>query len=152
MAGRHRPVAVVSSVGDNEGSESLMGAPLAAACQRTITIFSDPANALAVRAELALADGFYMRTRDDGRGRDEYRPDRVHLPELDRRALQRELRFPPWDHGTVPEFPFIAACLLHSVGFDARTSMTRPARPQPLGTVYRDTSLEGGWWWSTLRS
>ena len=144
VAGRHRPVAVVSSVGDNEGSESLMGGPLAAACQRIITIFSDRANAPAVRAELALADGFYMRTRDDGRGRDEYRPDRVHLPELDRRALQRDLRYPPWDHGTVPEFPFIAACLLHGVGFDARTGMTRPARPQPLGTVYRDTSLEWG--------
>ncbi len=136
---------MVSSVGDNEGSESLMGGPLADACQRTITIFSDPANAPAVRAELALADGFYMRTRDEGRGRDEYRPDKVHLPELDRRTLQRELRYPPWDHSTLAEFPFIAACLLHGVGFDARTGMTRLARPQPLGTVYyRDTSLKWG--------
>jgi hypothetical protein len=145
VAGRHRPVAVVSSVGDNEADETLIGGPLAAACQRTITIFSDPANAPAVRAELALADGFYMRsTRDDGGGRKEYRPDTVELPELERRQHQRALRYPPWDHAAVPEFPFITACLLQGVGFDARAGRTRPARPQPLGTVYRDTSLEWG--------
>lgn len=145
VAGRHRPVAVVSSVGEDLAGDSLIGGPLAAACLRTITIFSDPANAPAVRAELALASGFYMRsTRDDGRGRHEYRPDTVELPELDRRDHQRPLRFPPWDHAAVPEFPFITTCLLQGVGFNARAGRTRPARPQPLGTVYRDTSAEWG--------
>ena len=42
------------------------------------------------------------------------------------------------------EFPFIAACLLQGVAFDALEGVTHAARPEPLGTVYRDTSIEWG--------
>jgi hypothetical protein len=61
IAGRHRPVAVVSSLGDNLFDERLQGYFLTAASQRTITIFTDRANRPAIRAELALAAAYYMR-------------------------------------------------------------------------------------------
>ncbi len=85
IAGRQRPVAVVSSmsVGPSE-DETVQGYPLIAACQRIVTIFADSTNHRAIRAELALAEGFYIR--DGGR---EYHPDPVEeLPELSRRTYQ----------------------------------------------------------------
>ena len=42
------------------------------------------------------------------------------------------------------EFPLIAACLLQGIGFEVRQGVTRVALPEPLGTVYRDTSIEWG--------
>lgn len=144
VAGRHRPVAVVSSLGDNLATESLQGGPLVAACQRVAAIFAHPANAPAVRAELALADGFYAR----GDGQEQQRPAPAELPELDRRAHEPARRRRGWDRrsGAVvpPPFPFVASCLLQGVGFDARTGVTRAAHPEPLDTVYRDTSIEWG--------
>ncbi len=84
IAGRHRPVAVVSSLGDSSSEElTLQGYPLTAACQRVVTIFSDPTNHRAIRAELALAADYYMRDGDR-----EYRPNPVELPELSRRNYQ----------------------------------------------------------------
>lgn len=71
ICGRHRPVAVVSSLADNynEDETVLQGYPLAAACHRIVTIFPDQANHRAIRAELALAAGYYVRD-----GNQEYSP------------------------------------------------------------------------------
>lgn len=139
IAGRHRPIAVVSSLGDNMLDETLQGYRLTAACQRIITIFTDRTNHPAIRAELALAAAYY--TRD---GNHEYRQEPVELPELNRKYCQLALRRRHWDCTSVWEFPFIAACLLQGVGFDAQEGFTSAAHPEPLGTVYRDTSIEWG--------
>jgi hypothetical protein len=135
IAGRHRPVAVVSSLADHIHEETLLGSHLTAACQRTVTIFADQANHPAVRAELALAASYYMRDGDR-----EYRPEPVELPEL-RQPTRRKRH---WDHASVREFPFIAACLLQGVGFDAQAGITHVACPEPLGTVYRDSCIAWG--------
>lgn len=130
IAGRYRPVAIVSSICAED--ETLQGYPLVAACHRTVSIFTDRANHRAVRAELALATGYYMR---DG---SEYCLEPVELPDLNRRMPLPDQRL--WDRTRVREFPFIAACLLQGVGFDAQQGLTHVAYPEPLGTVYRDTS------------
>jgi hypothetical protein len=137
IAGRHRPVAIVSSVGADIDA-TLQGYPLTAACHRTITIFTDRANHRAVRAELALAAGYYMRGGDD-----EYRPELVELPDIDSHKQPcGDLRL--WDCASVRPFPFIAACLLQGVGFHAHEGFTNLAYPESLGVVYRDTSAEWG--------
>jgi hypothetical protein len=138
IAGHHRPVAVVSSTGDNvEPAESLQGYPLTACCHRIITIFSDPENHAAVRAELALAATYY-----GGESRPSKAP--VELPDLRRYVAPSPERWRPWDHDRVPESPFIAACLLQGVGFDAQSGRTCRTLLEPLGTVYRDSSLDWG--------
>lgn len=139
IAGRHRPVAVVSSVGDTEPEESIQGYPLTACCRRVVTIFADPANRLAIRAELALAASYYAKDNER-----EHRPEPVELPDFNRFRTPTKDRRRPWDRTGVREFPFIAACLLQGVGFDAQMGRTQPARPEPLATVYRDTSIEWG--------
>ncbi|KAI1333015.1 hypothetical protein F5Y16DRAFT_354591 [Xylariaceae sp. FL0255] len=137
IAGRHRPLAVISSVGDDiEPAESLQGHPLTACCQRITTIFSDAENHTAVRAELALASLYYSE------GKVAEPP--VELPEFLRGQTPSPRRWRPWDHDRMHEFPFITACLLQSVAFDAQRSRTCPALIEPLGTVYRDSSLEWG--------
>ncbi|KAI1412125.1 hypothetical protein F5Y13DRAFT_47659 [Hypoxylon sp. FL1857] len=138
IAGRHRPVAVVSSVSD-EPEESIMGYPLTACCRRIITIFGDPTNHLAIRAELALAVGYYVRDGDH-----EYLLEPMELPAYNRLISTTRERRRPWDRTSVREFPFIQACLLQGVGFDPQLGRTQRARPEPLATVYRDTSLEWG--------
>ncbi|KAI1109948.1 hypothetical protein F5Y14DRAFT_455530 [Nemania sp. NC0429] len=141
IAGRHRPVAVVSSTGDSsEPVESLQGYPLVACCRRAVTIFSDPENRAAVRAELALAHMYYQR----GESRPSEVPDPVELPDLRRYRGPAPGRWRPWDHDRVHEFPFIAACLLQGVAFDPQSGRTCRTLPEPLGTVYRDSSLEWG--------
>ncbi|KAH8161272.1 hypothetical protein CIB48_g6975 [Xylaria polymorpha] len=136
IAGRHRPVAVVSSPGTTEPAESLQGYPLTACCQRIVRIFADPANHTAVRGELALAADYYARD-----GGCEYRPEPVELPPYNRMQMFTPR---PWDRITVPEFPFISACLLQGVAFNPQVGRTAPTRPEPLATVYRDTSVEWG--------
>ncbi|KAI1282692.1 hypothetical protein F5Y07DRAFT_350634 [Xylaria sp. FL0933] len=136
IAGRHRPVAVVSSTGDNvEPAESLQGYPLTACCRRIVNVFSDAGNHAAIRAELALAADMYHGG--------ESRPP-VELPDLRRYGTPQPERWRPWDHDRVSEFPFIAACLLQSVAFDAQSGCTCRTLLEPLGTVYRDSSLEWG--------
>ncbi|KAI1172445.1 hypothetical protein F4777DRAFT_514149 [Nemania sp. FL0916] len=135
--GRHRAVAVVSSPGTTEPIESLQGYPLTACCERSVTIFADPANYRAIRSELALAESYYVR--DGGR---EYRPEPVELPDGNRR--NSPVRKRPWDHSSTREFPFIAACLLQGVGFTPRIGRTAPVSLEPLATVYRDDSIEWG--------
>ncbi|KAI1355310.1 hypothetical protein F5Y01DRAFT_173211 [Xylaria sp. FL0043] len=136
IAGRHRPVAVVSSTGDNvEPAESLQGYPLIACCRRIATVFSDAENHATIHAELALAADMYHGGQS--------RPP-VELPDLRRYGTPQPERWRPWDHDRVSEFPFIAACLLQSVAFDAQSGRTCRTLPEPLGTVYRDSSLEWG--------
>ncbi|KAI1422352.1 hypothetical protein F5Y12DRAFT_786816 [Xylaria sp. FL1777] len=148
IAGRHRPIAVVSSVGDSEPLEGLQGYPLTACCRRIVTIFSDPGNHAAVRAELALASTYY-RDDDDGGGGGggENQASRLvstELPYLHRLRHTISQRRRPWDHDRVHEFPFIAACLLQGVAFDAQSGRCCPTLVEPLGTVYRDSSIEWG--------
>lgn len=141
IGGRHRPVAVVSSLVDNSSEDEtvLRGYPLTAACHRVITIFSDQANHRAIRAELTLASGYYVRD-----GNREYSPELVELPDFNRRDFNPSGRRRSWYHTSVREFPFISACLLQGVAFDTEQELARPAFPEPLGTVYRDTSIEWG--------
>ncbi|OTB00314.1 hypothetical protein M426DRAFT_15557 [Hypoxylon sp. CI-4A] len=139
IAGRHRPVAVVSSVGDIQPEESIQGYPLAACCRRIVTIFSDPSNHIAIHAELALAAGYYVKPNGQ-----EYIPEPVELPDFHRLRTTITEHRRPWDRTSVREFPFIQACLLQGVGFDPQTGRTQPVRPEPLATVYRDNSIEWG--------
>ncbi|KFZ02230.1 hypothetical protein V500_00338 [Pseudogymnoascus sp. VKM F-4518 (FW-2643)] len=141
IGGRRRPIAIVSSVADNHNEEEtvLRGYPLTAACHRIVTIFSDQANHRAIRAELALAAGYYVRD-----GNREYSPELVELPDLNRREFNPSLRRRNWYHTSVREFPFISACLLQGVAFNTQQELAHPAFPEPLGTVYRDTSIEWG--------
>ncbi|KAI1360865.1 hypothetical protein F5Y08DRAFT_348406 [Xylaria arbuscula] len=142
VAGHHRPLAVVSSVGDNDPLESLQGYPLAACCRRIVTIFSDPANHVAIRAELTLAASYYKEHSSDATN-DEYLPKLVELPQLNRRQYNPD-RYRPWDRMHIPEFPFIATCLVQGVGFSPQTRRTAAILLEPLGTVYRDDSVEWG--------
>ncbi|KFY05267.1 hypothetical protein O988_00130 [Pseudogymnoascus sp. VKM F-3808] len=141
IGGRHRPVAVVSSLTDNSNDmeTQIHGYALTAACHRIITIFSDKANHRAIRAELSLAAGYYVRD-----GTREYSPELVELPELNRRDFNPTDRRRDWYHAGVREFPFISACLLQGVAFNTQQCYAHPAFPEPLGTVYRDTSIEWG--------
>ncbi|KAH6725006.1 hypothetical protein BKA61DRAFT_41595 [Leptodontidium sp. MPI-SDFR-AT-0119] len=145
VAGRRRPIAVVSSRGfadpeEFEGSGSLQGFPLITACQRIITIFSDTTNHTAIKAEMSLAADYYVRNG----GCDEYRPEQVELLESDANDRCPKLEVEPWDHVSVREFPFTTACLLQGVAFDPQESYCYQATTQHLGTIYRDTSIEYG--------
>lgn len=144
VAGHHRPISVVSSRGpaepeDDDGLGSLQGFPLTAACKRIITIFSEKANRASIKAELSIAAAYYLREGED------YRPEPVELRENDAKDRHHTaVEIEPWDHVSVREFPFITACLLQGVAFDPQESVCVQATPQPLGTVYRDTSIEYG--------
>lgn len=139
ITGLHRPVAVVSSVGDIQPEESIQGYSLIACCRHIVTIFTDPANHLAICAELALAAKYYSRD-----GHCEHFPEPAELPEFNRIQTPNKERRMPWNRARVHEFPFTATCLLQGVGFDAQLGRTQPVRPEPLATVYRDTSIEWG--------
>ncbi|KAH8670962.1 hypothetical protein BX600DRAFT_537281 [Xylariales sp. PMI_506] len=65
------------------------------------------------------------------------------LQEFDRTKDEAAGRTWPWDRDLVCEFPFITACLIQGIGFDA-DGKTHSVRPKPLATIYRDTSLEWG--------
>ncbi|KAI0528439.1 hypothetical protein GGR58DRAFT_316662 [Xylaria digitata] len=143
IAGCHRPVAIVSSVGDNDASDSLQGFPLISCCRRIVTIFADSTNHVAIRAELALATSYYTTRSGDG-GYGEHHSKPAELPEFHRRRDLMSVRERPWDCMRLPEFPFIATCLLQGVGFDPHTRRTAPIFLEPLATVYRDTSVEWG--------
>lgn len=141
IAGLHRPVAVVSSVGGWE-EESLHGPPLVACCRRIATVFADPANHPAVRAELGLAAAYYGAHGGHVAGGP--RPGPVELPRLSRRQPVHPRRRRPWDRAALQPFPFISAALLQAVALDPARGRSAPNRPEPLGTVYRDTDIEWG--------
>ena len=143
------PVAVVSSVGDNLATESVQGPALLAVCHRILTIFGEPANHAAVRAELSLAEKFYTEDangeEDDWMARSRVSILRtVELLDMDRRLSEIDLRRRPWDRDAVHAFPFITTCLMQGVGLDSKHWDVHAARPEPLGTVYRDSSGEWG--------
>jgi hypothetical protein len=140
VAGRRRPIAVVSSRASADLDGSLQGSPLITACQRIITIFTDDTNHPAIRAELALATSYYMRKGEHK----EYHPEPVELLENPDGYRQPRLEMVPWDQASVREFPFISACLLQGVAFDPHGGYCYQATPEPLGTVYRDTNVEWG--------
>lgn len=66
----------------------------------------------------------------------------MELPDLNRRDNSPSLRRRNWYHTSVREFPFISACLIQGVTFNTQREFAHPAFPEPLGTVYRDTSIE----------
>ncbi|KAH8586863.1 hypothetical protein B0O99DRAFT_695071 [Bisporella sp. PMI_857] len=136
IAGHHRPIAIVSSIGMPKADENMQGTPLIAACHRIITIFTDTANHLPIQAELSLAAA---RDTDP-----ETRSESIDLLEFDRGNPSWAMRKKVWDRTAVREFPFTAACLLQGVSFDALEGLTREAFPETLSTVYRDTSSEWG--------
>lgn len=140
IAGRRRPIAVVSSRASADLDGSLQGSPLITACQRIITIFTDRTNHQAIRAELVLAEGYYMRER----GHNEYRSEPVELPENLQNWRQPRLEMAPWDQASAIEFPFLSACLLQGVAFDPYGGYCYQGNPEPLGTVYHDDSVEWG--------
>ncbi|KAK8054569.1 hypothetical protein PG994_009636 [Apiospora phragmitis] len=115
VAGRYRPVAVVSSVGGFE--ESLHGPPAGLAA----TYYADHGDLV------------------DGR-----RPAPAELPELTREDPGDPRRRRPWDRAGVQPFPFITASLLQGVALDPTCGRTAPSRPEPLRTVYRDADIEWG--------
>lgn len=138
------PVAVVTSVGDISWLEhSLQGPGLISACHRILTAFSDKTNHITIHAELNLAADYY-NTSHVGHDGGPAVLELVELPALDRRQSQPELRYRPLEKGAVQPFPFITSCLVQAVGFPAVSGVCHSARPEPLGTVYRDSSGEWG--------
>lgn len=119
-----------------EGS-GLRGSKLLRTCIQIIAILSDPANRLAIQAELHLAEEFYR----DGR----HEPPRTSVPEPASCLDFLELDDIPetWDRG-LREFPFISTCLLVGAGYDPSIGASYSVRTEPLGTLYRDDSLAYG--------
>lgn len=140
IEGAHQPVAAASSMGMMPMNSGIRGRELAAVCQRVIAIFADRVNHVAVGAELAFAARFYSNKHR--------RPStRVKLPDLNPWMHSDEIskiRNQPWDTTHAPEFPFIAACLVLGIGFNAESGTSRRVRPEPLNTVYWDSSIEWG--------
>jgi hypothetical protein len=133
---RHHPLAVAQYLRNNISDfGSYGGCNVPVACERLITTFSDPANRTAIEGELALAADFY----NDG----DNAPRRVELPNLDRHVSEPDLRQRRRDR-TMREFPFISTCLLVAIGLDHAGGDSYPVLPEPLGTVYRDSSIEYG--------
>ncbi|KAK0117455.1 hypothetical protein ONS96_013285 [Cadophora gregata f. sp. sojae] len=140
IGGRRRPIAVVSSraAATEPAEEFMQGTPLITACQRLITIFSDNANHSAIGAELSLAESYYLTDA----GQKIHRPELCELPENVDGYYELSIELGSWNHDRVQQFPFISACLLQGVAFDAHGGKCYEASPEPLGTVYRDTNVE----------
>jgi hypothetical protein len=100
-------------------------------CLQTIDVLSDPANHIAIKAELRLATNFYESSPE------EHCP-RTELPEPDRNRVAAMYR--DWDD-TVTPFPFIATCLQIGVGYNPLNGFEERVRKEPLGTFFRDNSV-----------
>lgn len=92
---------------------------------------------------MSLAAHFYQ---------DGHRPPLHELSEPDRPAAEgspdaeewrRRAHYKAWDHSPV-EFPFVTSCVLLGSVHRPGSWKSYHVRPLPLGTVYRDTSLEYG--------
>jgi hypothetical protein len=138
--GSYRPLAVTLVEGN--AYKAIRGSNLIRTCLQIITILSDPGNQLAIRGELRLAEEYYKSGHN---------PPRAELPEpnawpgiLDLEG-EEEGDGPErgWDRG-LREFPFLSTCLLLGAGYDPSTGASYEVRTEPLGTVYRDDSLEYG--------
>lgn len=134
-SGQHYPVAVIRRDGGRDVMDSIQGEAVLGALQRTIAIFSDPANHLGVQSELSLAAQFYQN-HNNALSQTEL----SNTPYWGRRALtaasecERGLR----------EFPFISTCLKLGLVLDWDRGFGFGLAPgaAPLGTVFRDTNLE----------
>ena len=133
VAGRHRPLAILSCPGAPFDEDNLRGSPLVAACHRTITIFKNKSARVAIEGELALASKFYTANGNP--------PAPIELSQ--KTTTRMPLRHKKWDRGRISEFPFIQACLLQGIAFDLLAGLTWNAYLEPFGTVYRDTLV--GW-------
>jgi hypothetical protein len=102
-------------------------AEVIAFCHHIVSIFSDPANKLAIASEMNLAAEFYHAPRNL----------RLPVQELHRFDDQKgfwNLGGPRVDYCRIPEFPFISTSLLLA---GALSVGDRPM-PMPLGAVFRD--------------
>lgn len=133
----HRPLAVVTSLGND--ATGLRGFPLVIACQRVTAIFSDINNRAAIHAEVLLAANFYKQLESGSSFSAS-----IDLPLLKRRVYRAERKHLPWDEDRLNQFPFITACLLQGVGFDAQTGYIYETQPEPLFTVFRDNDVKWG--------
>ncbi len=107
-------------------------------CRRVITTLSDPANRTAIQGELALADAAYANRS--------LAPPPSKLRSIDRSRIMPEWereRVTRWWNRDVAEFPFIATCLVVSVGQEcnARDSQVTAG---PLGLMYTGDTLQYG--------
>lgn len=130
-SGQHYPLAVVKREGGLLPMDAIQGESVLAAIEGTIAVFSDPANRASVESELSLAAQFYRDSKNA-------------LPtiELSNQAQwQRQSLGPEWDC-SMREFPFISTSLILGAAFDRKRAVGLPARPAPLGTVFRDTNTE----------
>lgn len=116
----------------------IKGCNLVRTCLRIMTILSDVANQLAVRGELRLAKEFYQRGSNLPRAELPEPNPWPGLSDLEGDSYERA-----WDRG-LREFPFLSTCLLLGTGYDPSTGVSYDVRTEPLGTVYRDDSLEYG--------
>ncbi|KXX74458.1 hypothetical protein MMYC01_208609 [Madurella mycetomatis] len=153
----HRPLAVTYRQGHGpgpcrNGSRSAQRVHhVLQDCARIISVLTEPANRVALEAELALAVAWY-------RGGHHSEPDRVEIPD----APQPGYDFSPWksnwkekpgkpDMPELPwapgirEFPFVSSCLRLALNRDG-TYGTRlgDVQEQALGTVFRGDKLEYG--------
>jgi len=120
-------------------------------CARIVDILAEPANRVALEAELALAVAWY-------RGPHRPEPERVEIPDVPQPSYdfstwksgwvqkpgKPERPELPWADGT-REFPFISSCLRLALNRDG-TYGTRlgDVQEQSLGTVFRGDKLEYG--------
>lgn len=155
--GSHRPLAVTYRQGHGPGpcrngsrSEQRV-LHVVEDCARIIDILTDPANRVALEAELAAAIWYY-------RGPHYSEPDRVDIPD----APQPGFDFSPWRDnwvqkpasperpelpwpGGTREFPFVSSCLrlaLHRD--DAYGTRLGDVQEQSLATAFRGDQLEYG--------
>ncbi|KAG7285882.1 hypothetical protein NEMBOFW57_008176 [Staphylotrichum longicolle] len=135
IVSQHYPVAVIRRDGGRDVMDSIQGEAILGALQRTIAIFSDPANYLGIRSELSLAAQFYQDPNNTLP-----QTELSNTPYWGRRSLtaasecERGLR----------EFPFISTCLKLGLVLDWDRGFGFGLAPgaAPLGTVFRDTNLE----------
>ena len=134
--GAYRPLAV--SLVETTLEQTLRGPYLIRICAHIINILRDEANQLAIRGELRLAEEFY---------RSGHKPPRAEVPEpyawpgileLEESGPER-----PWNRD-LREFPFLSTCLLLGAGHEPTLPISYDVRTEPLGTTYRDDSLEYG--------
>ncbi|KAI8623456.1 hypothetical protein F5Y19DRAFT_458393 [Xylariaceae sp. FL1651] len=125
IAGAHRPLAVATLLKtdvDSVGCTELM-----LLCRHIVSIFSDPANKLAIASEMSLAADFYQDPSNLTLP--------VHeVPRMDDKEILRNIGAQSNKYRGIREFPFISSSLLLA-GVLAADDIPIP---MPLGTVFRD--------------
>ena len=129
--GQQRPLAVVIRQAITIANfEPSRGEDITPSCLRTLKIFSDPANRVAIESEVDIATDFYRES------------DNLSLPTAELPDFMKFTRsYGIHSDWNMPEFPFVSTCLLLGVGLPPSMSMSRSG---PLGTVYRDKDIRHG--------